>query len=98
MLKTVCNHRSEKNRTRYNAIRNKTKKVVTRAMRMEAKKKLEAFSESPNTIFMLMKLLKKEGKDFEGEKGIQEDIDGRLDANDNDRKGKEYGNSIWRRS
>ena len=41
-------HRSERNRTKYNFIRNKVKKVVARIMRMEAEKEIEAFFESRN--------------------------------------------------
>ena len=46
MFKTLCNHKSEKNIIRYNAIHNKTKKVVPRAIKMEAEKGIETFSES----------------------------------------------------
>ena len=53
--------RSEENRTRYNAIRNKTK-VVKRAMGMEVDKDIEAFSISANKIFKFLKMMKREGK------------------------------------
>ena len=45
LFKTLCNHRSEENRTRYNATCNKTKKVVVKTIRMKLRKKIEAFSE-----------------------------------------------------
>ena len=48
MYKALYNHRSKENETRKKDIRNKTKKVVPRVMRMKAEREIEAFSESPN--------------------------------------------------
>ena len=89
MIKTLCNDRSEENRTRYNAICNKTKKVVARAMRMEIEKKIETFSESFTEIFKFLKMMKKEGKSVKGGKCVQ-DIDRKLGVHDIDRK------KIWK--
>ena len=52
---------------------------------MKDKKKLEAFSKSPNKTFEFMKMMKREGKYVGGGKWVR-DIDGRLDVNDNDKK------------
>ena len=42
---------TDQKRTGYNAIHTKTKKLVAKAMRMGAKKVIEAFSESPKKNF-----------------------------------------------
>ena len=87
MFKTLCNYRSkENNRTRYNAIRNKTKKAMARVMRMKAEKGIEAFPKVLIKIFKFFKMMKKKRKDVEGGKCIRE-IDGRLEVIDIDKKG-----------
>ena len=58
-------------------------------MRMEVEKETEALSESLNTIFKFLKMMKREEKDVEGGKCIR-DVNGRLNVNDIDTK------RIWR--
>ena len=68
MLKALCNYRLEKiEPTRCDFIRNKTKKIVPRAMRMKAEK---AFSQSPDKSFKFLKVMKREEKDVESGKCI----------------------------
>ena len=50
--------------------------MVAKTIRMEARKEIEAFSESLNKIFMLLKIMRRDGKNIEDGKCIQ-DINGR---------------------
>ena len=60
IFKSLCNHRSEENRIRHNAIHNQTNKVVVaRARRMEGDTVIEAFSESQNKIFKFLNMMKR---------------------------------------
>ena len=49
-------------------MRNQTKKVTAKAMKMEAEKETEELCEKPNKIFKFVKLTKRDGKDIEGGK------------------------------
>ena len=58
-FETPCKNNSEKNRNRYHVIYNKTKKVMARAMRIEANKEIAAFSKRPNKLFKFLKIMKR---------------------------------------
>ena len=66
--KKMCKNRSEENKAKYKNINNRTKKVVAHSMRKEAEKELTKLNEKPNNIFTLMKAMKKDGKDIEGDR------------------------------
>ena len=58
-------------------MRNQSKKVIAKAMKMESEKEMEELREKPNKIFKFVKLMKWDGKDVEGEKWIK-GRDGRI--------------------
>ena len=62
MFKTLYKHRSKENRTRYNSTRNKTKKVVARAIKIKDEKEIETLSKTPSKIFKYPKMIKREEK------------------------------------
>ena len=47
-------------------MKNRAKKVVTKAMKEAAERELRELSEHPNKVFKLLKSMKKDGKDVEG--------------------------------
>ena len=47
-------------------MKNQAKKVVTKAMKEAAERKLIELNELPNKVFKLVKSMKKDGKDIEG--------------------------------
>ena len=51
-------------------MRNQTKKVIAKAMKTEAEKKMEELREKPNKIFKFLKLMKRDGKDVDRAKWI----------------------------
>ena len=64
--KEMCKSRTEANRARYKNMKNRAKKMVTKAMEETAEQELRELSEHPNKVFKLVKSIKKDGKDVEG--------------------------------
>ena len=64
-FKELCRFPSEENKTTYKR-RNQTRKIVARAMRMEANQELNDLYQNSNSAFYFLKRMKKEGKDVEG--------------------------------
>ena len=60
----MCKSRTEVDKARYKNMKNRAKKVVSKAM--EAVRELGELSEHPNKVFKLVKSIKKDGKDVEG--------------------------------
>ena len=89
IFKELCKNQSEENKIKYRKQRNLTRKVVAKAMKREAEKELENLRENPNTIFKLVKRLKKDGKDVEGGRCLR-GKDGRLGFTENQQK------KIWK--
>ena len=87
--KELCKNSSDENKTRYKTMKNQTKKVVARAMRRETEKQLKGLEEKPNGVFKLVKCMKKDGKDVDGERCMR-GRDGRLAFSEKDR------GRIWR--
>ena len=58
-------------------MRNQTKKVIAKAMKMETEKEMEEMREKPNKIFKFVKFMIRDGKDVEGGKWIK-GRDGRI--------------------
>ena len=64
-FKELCRFLSEENKTQYKRIRNQTRKIVARAMRMEANQELNDLYQNSNSVFYFLRRMKKEGKDVE---------------------------------
>ena len=65
-LKEFCRFPSEENKTLYKRLRNQTRKIVARAMSMEAEQVLNDLYQNFNSVFCFLRRIKKEGKDLEG--------------------------------
>ena len=64
-FKELCRFPSDENTTQYKRIRNQTRKIVARAMRMEANQELNYLYQNSNSVFYFLRRLKKEGNDVE---------------------------------
>ena len=62
-------------------MRNQTKKVIAKAMKMEAENEMEELREKPNKIFKIVQFMKRDGKEVEGGKWIK-GRDGRIGFQD----------------
>ena len=65
-FKGLCRFPSDENKTQYKRIRNQTRKIVARAMRMKANHELNNLYQNSNSVFYFLGRMKKEGKDVEG--------------------------------
>ena len=65
-FKDLCRFPFEQNKTQYKRIRNQTRKIVARAMRMEANQELNNLYQNSNSVFYFLRRMKKEGKNVEG--------------------------------
>ena len=81
----ICKSQSEENKARCKNIKNRTKKMIANFMKKEAEKELTKLNEKPNNIFTLVKFMKKDGKDIEGDRCVR-GKDGRLGFSEKDRK------------
>jgi len=71
-FKKFCNTRLEEHNVAYKRIRKQTRKVIAKAMKVEAEKEIEDIREKPNKIFKFVKLMKKDGKDVEDGKWMKD--------------------------
>ena len=76
-FKEPCRFPSEQNKTQYKRIRNQTRKIVARAIRMEANQELNNSNQNSNSVFYFLKKNKQEGKNVEGGRCLR-GRDGRL--------------------
>ena len=76
-FKELCRFPSKQHKTQYKRIRNQTRKIVARAMRMEANQKLNNLYQNSNSVFYFLRRMKNEGKDVEGGRCLRGG-DGRL--------------------
>ena len=53
--KEICKSRTEANMARFKKMKNRAKKVVTKAMKEAAERELRKLSEHPNKVFKLVK-------------------------------------------
>ena len=60
-FKELCRLSSEESKAQYKRLRNKTRKIVARAMRMEGEQKLNDLYQNCNRVFCFLRM-KKEGK------------------------------------
>ena len=65
-FKQLCRFPSEQNKTQYKRIRNQTRKIEARAIRMEANQELNNLDQDSNSVFYFLRRMKKEEKDVEG--------------------------------
>ena len=72
-FKELCRFPSEQNKTQYKRIRNQTRKIVARAMRMEANQELNNLYQNSNSVFYFLRRKKKEEKDLEGGRCLRGD-------------------------
>ena len=82
-FKLWCTNRSAENKNKYRKARNKTKKVIAKAMRQEAKE-MNVLCTKPNDVFKFVKFMTKEGRDIDGG-GCMKDKNGRLVVSEKDR-------------
>ena len=92
-FKELCRFPSDENTTQYKRIRNQTRKIVARAMRMEANQELNYLYQNSNSVFYFLRRLKKEGNDVEGARE-EETNDWALLK----RIGQKFGRNTWKRS
>ena len=83
-FKELCKLPSEENKTQHKRLRNQTRKIVARAMRMEANQKLNNLYQDYNSLFYLLRRIKKEVKDVEGRRRFR-GRDGQLGFIEEDR-------------
>ena len=76
-FKELCRFPSEENKTQFKSLRNQTRKIVGRAIRMEANQELNDLYQNSNSFFYFLKRMKKEGKEVEGGRCLKR-RDGRL--------------------
>ena len=76
-FKEVCRFSSEENKTKYKSIKIQTRKIVARAMRMEANQELNNLYQSSNSVFYFLQRMKKERKNEQRGRCLRE-RDGRL--------------------
>ena len=80
----MCKSGTEANKARYKNIKNRVKKVVTKAMKEVAERELRELSEHPNKVFKLVKSMKKDEKDVKGGRCMR-GSNGRLSFSEKDR-------------
>ena len=80
-FKELCRFPSEQNKTQCKCIRNQTRKIVARAMRMEANQELNNLYQNSNSVFYFHRRMK---KDVEGGRCLRGG-DGRLGFSEEDR-------------
>ena len=83
-FKTWCKNRSAENKSNYRKARNRTKKVVAKAMKQAAEEEMKVLYYKSNDIFELVKFMRRDGKDINGG-GSMKDRDGRLVVSEKDR-------------
>ena len=64
-FKKLCRFPSEENKTQYKHLRNQMRKIVDRAIRIEAN------HQNSNSVFYFLRKKKKKGKDVEGGKSLR---------------------------
>ena len=93
-FKELCRFPSEENKTQYKRLRNQTRKIVERAMKMEANQEFNNLYHNSNSVFYFLRRMKKEGKDIEGGRCLS-GRHGRLGFL---KIGQNFGRNTWKRS
>ena len=71
-FRELCRFPSEENKTQCKRLRNQTRKIVARTMRMEANQEFNNLYQNCNSVFYFLKRMKKEGNDVEGARCLEE--------------------------
>ena len=90
--KKLCVNKRAENRLQH-IFKNQMKKVIARDMRYKLDQVLKELNRKPNNIFKLVKFMKKDGKDIEGESCMRGKVEGWVSVKKT--KGK-YGERPWR--
>ena len=93
-FKELCRFPSEENKTQYKRLRNQTRKIVERAMKMEANQEFNNLDQNSNSVFYFLRRMKKKGKDIEGGRCLS-GRHGRLGFL---KIGQKFGRNTWKRS
>ena len=83
-FKTWCKNRSAENKSNYRKARNRTRKVVAKAMKQAAEEEMKVLYNKSNDVFKFVKFMRRDGKDINGG-GCMKDNDGRLVVSEKDR-------------
>ena len=83
-FKLWCTNRMMKSKINHRKARNKTKKVIAKAMKQEAEEEMNVLCTKPNDIFKFVKFMRKKGRDIKGG-GCMKDKDGKLVVSEKDR-------------
>ena len=65
-FKTWCKNRSAENKSNYRKARNRTRKVVAKAMKQAAEEEMKVLYNKSNNVFKLVKFMRRVGKDING--------------------------------
>ena len=65
VFKGLCRFPSEENKTQYKRLKNQTRKIVARAMRIKANQELNNLYQNSNSVFYFHRRMKKEREDVE---------------------------------
>ena len=65
-FKTWCKNRTAENKSNYRKARNRTKKVVAKAMKQAAEEEMKVLYNKSNDVFKLVKFMRRDGKDING--------------------------------
>ena len=81
--KATCQNNTEENKRRYDSLKNKAKKAVSKAMREKAEVELTELQYCPYGMFILVKGLKTDNKEVEGGRCMR-GSDGKLCFSENE--------------
>ena len=76
-FKLWCTNRSTESKNSYKKARNKTKKVIAKAMKQEAEEEMSVLCTKPNDLCKFVKFMRKEGRDIK-DGSCMKDKNGRL--------------------
>ena len=67
----LCRFPSEENRTQCKRLRNQTREIVARAMKIKANQELSNLYQNSKSVFYFLRRTKKEGNDVEGRRCLK---------------------------
>ena len=62
-FRELCRFPSEENKTQYKRLRNQMRRIVAKAIRMEANQELNNLYQNSNSVFYFLRRMKREGKE-----------------------------------
>ena len=93
-FKELCRFPSEENKTQYKRKRNQTRKIVARAMRMEAEEELNNLYQNSNRAFCFLRRMKK-GRIWKDKSAYEEEMDDWVLLK---KIGQQFGRNMWKRA